>query len=119
MKKLLALMLCAVAGSAMAQTSLSTWNDQTSTAAGVKVRNVPLGSGAPSNDDTVKFTAATSLGNGLYQAPGYLPYYPTAAALWPRVVQVSCTADGVCDGYTITPSIGRGEYVYIQPIIKK
>jgi hypothetical protein len=32
---------------------------------------------------------------------------------------VSCTADGVCDGYTITPSIGRGEYVYIQPIIKK
>jgi hypothetical protein len=119
MKKLLALMLCAIAGSAMAQTSLSTWNDQSSTAAGVKVRNVPLGSGAPSNDDTVKFTAATSLGNGLYQAPGYLPYYPTAAALWPRVVQVSCTADGVCDGYTITPSIGRGEYVYIQPVIKK
>jgi hypothetical protein len=89
MKKLLALMLCAVASSAMAQTNLSAWNDQTNTQAGVKVLNVPLGSGAPSNDDTVKFTAATSLGNG------------------------------VCEGYTITPSIGRGEYVYIQPIIKK
>lgn len=119
MKKLfpLALMLCASA--AMAQvTSLSSLNDQSGVVPSVKIRNVPLGSGIPNalvQNDT--FGTATSLGNGVYQVPGYLPYYPTAATIWPRVVQVRCNAGGECDGYSITPALGRGEYLYVQPVM--
>jgi OmpA-OmpF porin, OOP family len=120
MKKLLPLMLLVCAGAAMAQaTDLKALNDQTGLVPSFKIRNVPFGSGTPSiaslNDQS--FSNANSLGNGMYQVPGFMPYYPTAATIWPRVVQVRCSADGVCDGYSITPALGRGEYLYVQPVV--
>jgi hypothetical protein len=51
-----------------------------------------------------------------------MPNYPTAAPIWPRVIEVPCTkTDTVlkCDGYTWQPKLGRGEYLFITPIITK
>jgi len=51
----------------------------------------------------------------------YLPYYPTAATIWPRTVQVPCKViDGlvVCQGYSWTPAQGRGEYLFIEPVME-
>lgn len=57
-----------------------------------------------------------------YHVPQYMPYYPTAAVIWPRVVEVPCTraADGkvTCEGYNWTPDMGRAEYLFIVPKIK-
>jgi outer membrane protein OmpA-like peptidoglycan-associated protein len=119
MKKLLPLLLLVCASAVMAQaTDLKALNDQTGLVQGFKIRNVPLGSGVPSlQQGNVSFETANSLGNGMYTVPGFLPYYPTAATIWPRVVQVRCSADGMCDGYSITPALGRGEYLYVQPIV--
>ena len=58
-----------------------------------------------------------------YSVPQYLPYYPTAAVIWPRVVEVPCEqgADGkmICEGYNWTPAMGRAEYLFIMPKLKK
>ena len=58
-----------------------------------------------------------------YYVPQYLPYYPTAATIWARVVQVPCekAADGklTCEGYNWTPDMGRAEYLFIMPKIKQ
>jgi len=51
---------------------------------------------------------------GVWHVPQYMPGYPTAATLWPRVVEVPCAND-VCRGYEVTPSLGRGEYLYFRP----
>jgi hypothetical protein len=116
MKKLFALLTVLAASAVQAQEGLNTLNDEAQSAS-VKIRAVPLGSGTPSIGalNAGSYTNARSLGNGLYQVPGYMPGYPTAATIFPRVVQVRCGADG-CEGYTITPAIGRGEYVFVQPI---
>lgn len=54
-----------------------------------------------------------------YFEPQYLPYYPTAATIWPRVIEVPCVRekDGklTCEGYNWTPAMGRGEYLFIMP----
>ncbi len=50
--------------------------------------------------------------------PQHLPGYPTAATLWPRVVEIPCKNVGhklVCDGYQNRPEYGRGEYLFILP----
>jgi hypothetical protein len=77
-----------------------------------------LGSGTPG---FVSFEPATHLGEGIYHAPQYLPAYPTAATLWPRVLDVNCTKERnafVCDGYNWMPAMGRGEYLFIRPTAK-
>lgn len=55
----------------------------------------------------------------LLHAPQYLPQYPTAAPIWPRVVEVPCTkaanGDVLCEGYNWQPKMGRGEYLFIKP----
>ena len=106
MKKLLAIMLIAtVSGAAIADT--------------VNVRQHDFGSGVPGSDGS---TAATSvLPEGLYYVPQYLPGNPTAATIWPRVIDVKCVkaADGGanCEGYNWLPEYGRGEYLLIRPIV--
>ena len=54
---------------------------------------------------------------GVWHVPQYLPGYPTAATIWPRVIFLQCTAD-LCAGYTITPEVGRGEYLFFVPADK-
>lgn len=78
-----------------------------------------LGSG------TLGFTSvepATHMGEGIYHAPQYMPTYPTAGVIWPRVVDVECekspTGTFVCGGYNWSPAMGRGEYLYIRPYVK-
>lgn len=76
-----------------------------------------LGSGTPG---FIGVEPATHLGEGIYHAPQYMPQYPTAAVLWPRVLDVQCQEEGkrfVCDGYNWIPALGRGEYLYIRPVV--
>jgi hypothetical protein len=57
--------------------------------------------------------------NNILHAPQYMPNYPTAATIWPRVVEVPCTkaanGDLNCAGYNWTPAMGRGEYLFVTP----
>lgn len=65
---------------------------------------------------------ATPMGNDLYHAPQYMPSYPTAATIWPRVVDVPCvkTVKGLqCQGYEWQPKLGRAEYLYFRPVVKE
>lgn len=101
-----------------------TYNAQ---AADTTITQVQLGSGVPSGE---KLTNAPLVMDGMYHAPQYLPGHPTAATIWPRVVDVECTKTEdlsnandkgdnlVCDSYNWAPSMGRGEYIYIRPRLK-
>jgi hypothetical protein len=117
MKKLLALAIVAMSvGTAFADPS-------------VLIQQRAYGSGMPSVPGTqgtpvVKETQASSaLPDGLYYVPQYLPGYPTAAVIFPRVIDVSCVrakAGNVsCEGYNWLPEYGRGEYLLIRPTVKE
>ena len=54
---------------------------------------------------------------GVWHVPQYMPGYPTAATIWPRVVIIQCEGD-VCPGYEVTPELGRGEYLFFLPVRK-
>jgi hypothetical protein len=116
MKKLLALAVTTlVAGTAFANPA-------------VLIQQRAYGSGTPGTPGTqgtpvVVMTEATSaLPDGLYYAPQYLPGYPTAAVIWPRVVDVECAktkaGNVACEGYNWLPEYGRGEYLLIRPHVK-
>lgn len=82
-----------------------------------EVRNEPLGTGLPL---TVGSQVAVPVTDGLYFVPQYMPGSPTASAIFPRVVDVSCvkTATKItCDGYNWLPQYGRAEYLFIRPRI--
>ena len=67
-------------------------------------------------------SASPVLSNDIYFAPQFMPAYPTAATIWPRVVEVPCTetpAGLQCDGYQWTPKMGRAEYLFFTPKIVK
>jgi len=83
----------------------------------VNIANVVNGSGSPGNDTVEN---AVEVSNGIMHAPQYLPGYPTAATIWPRVIDVPCTQTPtavVCNGYQWAPSMGRGEYLFFKPHI--
>lgn len=89
------------------------------TAADVTIQRHEYGSGTPG---TTGVENAVPVGNNLYFAPQYMPGFPTAAQIYPRVIDVPCTmANDVlnCDGYNWLPSMGRAEYLLIKPVIKK
>jgi hypothetical protein len=50
----------------------------------------------------------------VWHVPQYLPGFPTAATIWPRVIILQCASD-LCSGYEITPEMGRGEYLFFVP----
>ncbi len=82
------------------------------------VRN-ELGTGTPG---TQGYERAVKVGpdSDYRHAPGYLPGHPTAATIWPRVVEVPCTKSGnalKCEGYTWQPKLGRGEYLFVKPVV--
>lgn len=102
MKKLiLAMALIASIGSVAAQ--------------GVAVQRNELGTGTPGEQG---YEAATQWSNDIYHAPQYMPGFPTAATIWPRVVEVDCLQAGTylqCKGYNWTPDMGRAEYLMVKP----
>jgi hypothetical protein len=106
MKKLILLAaLVGIAGSVLAQN--------------VTVSREQLGSGQPGATGVEN---ATKWDNDILHAPQYMAGYPTAAVLYPRVVDVQCTksATGLnCKGYHWTPDMGRGEYLMIHPVIQE
>lgn len=95
------------------------------------VRN-ELGSGTPGANG---WERAIQVGpdSTYLHAPQYMPGFPTAATIWPRVINVKCTGDKVhprahsqrrdvttvtkCDGYNWSPALGRGEYLFINPSV--
>lgn len=87
-----------------------------SASASVSIDSVLNGSGTPGNDIPEN---AVEVSNGIMHAPQYMPGYPTAATLWPRVIEVPCTknetGDVKCNGYKWSPNLGRGEYLFIAP----
>lgn len=85
----------------------------------VNVSREALGSGSPEQHGVEN---ATKWDNDIYHAPQYMPGFPTAATLWPRVVDVRCDKVGTtynCDGYHWMPDLGRGEYLMIRPMVKR
>jgi hypothetical protein len=95
----------------------------TAFAADVNVGKAVLGSGTPSYNPTGSEKAIVvdnaKVENNIDHAPQYMPNYPTAATVWPRVVEVPCTKgkNGAldCAGYNWSPAMGRGEYLFVTP----
>jgi hypothetical protein len=88
-------------------------------AAQVDVSRRPMGSGTPGSAGVER---AAPVANDLLHAPQYLPGFPTAATIWPRVVEVPCAREAGgglrCDGYDWHPDLGRGEYLFIRPVVR-
>jgi hypothetical protein len=92
----------------------------------VVISNQGLGSGTPAQaftNATVENAAPVVSNEPFLHAPQYLPYYPTAAVIWPRAIEVPCTKVGandlLCDDYYWTPAMGRGEYLFFTPVVKE
>jgi len=104
MKKLiLALALVGLTGSVLAQQ--------------VTVGREALGSGQP---EATGVESAGKWDNNIYHAPQYMPGYPTAAVIYPRVIDVQCTKSTTglnCRGYNWLPELGRGEYLMFRPVV--
>jgi len=106
MKKLILIAaLIGFAGSALAQS--------------VTVSREAYGSGQP---NATGVENATKWENDIYHAPQYMPGYPTAAIIYPRIVDVQCTKSVTygtlqCKGYNWSPEMGRGEYLMIHTVI--
>lgn len=82
--------------------------------ADIKIQRNILGSGI--QNASVTADVATPVGDyGVYHVPQYMPGFPTAATIWPRVVEVKCQNDR-CEGYENTPALGRGEYLFFKPV---
>lgn len=102
LKLILSLTLVMLAGSAIAQ---------------VGIHRVENGSGHP---NATGVENADRWDQNIYHAPQYMPGHPTAATLWPRVVDVTCKQivdKVICDGYNWMPAMGRGEYLMIRPVV--
>lgn len=80
----------------------------------IRIQRNVLGSGI--QNASITADVATQVGDyGVYHAPQYMPGFPTAATIWPRVVEVKCQND-LCEGYENTPALGRGEYLFFKPV---
>jgi hypothetical protein len=80
-----------------------------------KIERVYFGSGLQNAEG---FENAEQVGDyGVWHVPQYMPGYPTSQTIWPRVVEVRCT-DAECEGYALSPSTVRSEYLFFKPIKK-
>lgn len=87
-------------------------------AGNVDVERHALGSGQP---EAIGNESAQNWDSNIFHAPQYMPGHPTAATLYPRVVDVPCTKTGndlKCAGYNWAPKLGRGEYLMFRPVIQ-
>lgn len=104
MKKLLALAALLFASASFAQN--------------VGIQRETLGSGTPGQGGYER--ALPVLENDIYHAPQYMAAFPTAATIWPRIVEVPCTKSGdvlKCQGYEWQPKYGRGEYLFFKAVV--
>lgn len=89
-------------------------------ASDVSIQRNTFGSGSPDGEPG-GYENGEMVFNDVYHVPQYLPGYPTAATIWPRVIDVPCTraAGGElqCQGYNWLPKFGRGEYLFFRPVI--
>lgn len=89
----------------------------------VVVNETPLGNSVKQHPwASPVFENSESPYNDIKHAPQYLPYYPTAGVVWPRVEELQCrevSGAVVCDGYEWKPAMGRAEYLYVKPVIQK
>src|SRR6187431_3033454 len=111
MRKIISILaLALVAGSSFAQAVADP---------DIRVGRRSLGSGQPGlvGEETI---TRWSNNEPIYFGPQYMVGYPTAATIWPRVVEVPCTrVQGklACDGYDWQPRLGRGEYLFVRPTL--
>jgi len=90
-----------------------------------KVLNISreaLGIGTPAPMISIGTERAQYIDDGYYHAPQDMPYYPTAAVIWPRVVEVPCEyihGKMLCEGYHWQPKLGRAEYLFVIPKMKE
>ena len=113
MKKTFLLMAVALSATAIAQELPQLDNMKPSNASIAGNPDLPknnLGSGNVTN------LGQPVIGKNIFQVPQYLPYYPTAAVIYPRVVNVTCVEGQEC-GYNWSPELGRAEYLYIQKTV--
>jgi hypothetical protein len=83
----------------------------------VSIQNVLQGSGSPGMSG---YETSLPVSNDYLHTPQFMDGFPTAATIWPRIIDVPCTkVDGVlkCQGYTWNPKMGRGEYLFIRPVV--
>lgn len=121
MKKVLLLTAVFLSSASMAQ-SLATNSLTSATVKELPVIRNQLGTGTPSVMDTSGMENASYVDDGYYHVPQYMPNFPTAATIWPRVIEVGCKktlAGVVCDGYHWSPEFGRGEYLFFVPKMKE
>ena len=84
------------------------------------IERLPLGSGEPGQAG-FENAQPVAIDENVYHVPQYLPGFPTAATLWPRIIQVRCRQTPSllqCDGYQWVPAFGRAEYLYFVPVIE-
>lgn len=79
----------------------------------INVQRHALGSGEPGQRGFELSNPV--LQNNIFHGPQYMPHFPTAATIWPRVIEVNCTVDRKCEGYNWAPSMGRAEYLFVTP----
>jgi hypothetical protein len=96
----------------------------TAFAAEVNLGKAVLGSGTPLyNEKGVENAVVVDnakVENKILHVPQYMPNHPTAATIYPRVVEVPCkTLNGsvTCNSYNWTPAMGRAEYLFIKPTL--
>jgi hypothetical protein len=78
----------------------------------LRIERMAMGSGLQNARGT---DTAQPVGDlGVWHVPQYMPGFPTAATIWPRVVIVPCSTE-LCAGYEVTPELGRGEYLFFVP----
>lgn len=95
----------------------------TAFAAEVNIKRAALGSGTPalnvSGVENAVVVDNAKVENNILHAPQYMPNFPTAATIWPRVIEVPCTKESTgnvsCAGYNWSPSMGPGEYLFVRP----
>lgn len=127
MKRLLLfLMMVVTQGAHATEPALSNGGMPKGMPSTILVQRIPFGSGTPSPGVTSGYDVAVAVGDGLYSVPGYLPNNADGFRMDPRVIPVKCAVKiGIgdilqvwtCGGYSITPAIGRGEYILIRPVV--
>lgn len=81
-----------------------------------------LGLGTPASMITAGNEQAVFVDDDYFHAPQDMPFYPTAAVIWPRVVDLLCDRlndQVVCEGFHWQPALGRAEYLFVTPRIKE
>lgn len=88
----------------------------------LSVTRKSLGLGSPAPMITIGTENALEVDDNYYHVPQDMPFYPTAGVLWPRVVELECESIKgkiICEGYHWAPAMGRAEYLFVVPKIKK